>query len=260
MHTIAQLSDRQRVMLDLAGEHGFISVEDMAQHFNVTTQTVRRDINQLCDDGYLKRFHGGAGLPTSAENISYDSRAKMAADNKKRIAFRVADAIPDGASVFIDVGTTTEEIARMLSHKQRLRVVTNSLNVAQILAPKTDFELIISCGVVRESDRAVLGEVSVSFFRQFRLDYGILGTSGIDDDRTLLDFDLRKVEITKTIIDRSRSIFLAADSTKFNRNAMVRSGHLSEVNTLFTNEPLPPKIAQVAREHKVNVVVCSEAQ
>ena len=256
MPSISQLSDRHRQILNLANEQGFVSVDNLASTFGVTTQTVRRDLNELSELGFLKRFHGGAGLPTSAQNISYDSRAKMALHNKRRIASQVADNIPDGASVFIDVGTTTEEIARVLSHKQRLRVITNSLNIAQILAPKIDFEVIMSCGVVRESDRAVLGEVAVNFFKQFRLDYGILGTSGIDDDGTLLDFDLRKVEVTKTIIDRSRHIFLAADSTKFNRNAMVRAGHLQQISTLFTNEPLPPAIAQVARNHNVNVIVC----
>ena len=204
MPSLAQLSSRQREILDLANDRGFVSVEDLASMFTVTTQTVRRDLNELCDIGFLKRFHGGAGLPTSAENISYDNRTKMALDYKRRIASQVADNIPDGASVFIDVGTTTEEIAKMLAQKQRLRVITNSLNVAQILAHKSDFEVIMSCGVVRESDRAVLGEVAVNFFRQFRLDYGILGTSGIDDDGTLLDFDLRKVEVTKAIIERSR--------------------------------------------------------
>jgi len=257
MPSLAQLSSRQREILDLANDRGFVSVEDLASMFTVTTQTVRRDLNELCDIGFLKRFHGGAGLPTSAENISYDNRTKMALDYKRRIASQVADNIPDGASVFIDVGTTTEEIAKMLAQKQRLRVITNSLNVAQILAHKSDFEVIMSCGVVRESDRAVLGEVAVNFFRQFRLDYGILGTSGIDDDGTLLDFDLRKVEVTKAIIERSRHIFLAADSTKFNRNAMVRAGHLEQISSLFTNEPLPPSIAEVARAHGINVVVCN---
>ena len=257
MPSISQLADRHRQILSLANERGFVSVDDLASTFGVTTQTVRRDLNELSGLGFLKRFHGGAGLPTSAENISYDSRAKMALHNKRQIASQVAENIPDGASVFIDVGTTTEEIARVLSHKQRLRVITNSLNIAQILAPKIDFEVIMSCGVVREADRAVLGEVAVNFFKQFRLDYGILGTSGIDDDGTLLDFDLRKVEVTKTIIERSRHIFLAADSTKFNRNAMVRAGHLEQISSLFTNEPLPPAIAQVARTNNVNVIVCS---
>ena len=78
MPSLAQLSGRQREILDLANDRGFVSVEDLASTFSVTTQTVRRDLNELCDIGFLKRFHGGAGLPTSAENISYDNRTKMA--------------------------------------------------------------------------------------------------------------------------------------------------------------------------------------
>jgi Transcriptional regulators of sugar metabolism len=129
-----ELNRRQRSMLDLVKEQGFVSVEELAQHFSVTSQTIRRDINDLCGAGLLRRYHGGAGLPSSVENVAYQARQILNFDAKVEIAEAIAERIPNQASLYMTLGTTTEAVARALRDHRGLRVITNNLNVASLLA------------------------------------------------------------------------------------------------------------------------------
>lgn len=247
------LNARQKEIVALAQEHGFVAIDHLAKHFDVTTQTVRRDINALCDLSLLRRYHGGAGPPTTSENLPYDRRIKIAQEEKQQIASLVANHIPNKASLFIDVGTTCEEIARALMNHQGLRIVTNNLNVAQVMSYKSDFEVTITGGLVRSRDRAVVGEAAVDFIHQFHVDFGLLGTSGISADGTLRDFDYRKVKVSQAIMSNSKQIFMAADHSKFGRDAMVKSGTLADLDALFVHGTLPPAIAEQATSMGVSV-------
>ncbi|GAB4363148.1 MAG: DeoR family transcriptional regulator [Kiloniellaceae bacterium] len=236
----SELNQRQEQIIALVRERGFVAIEALAEHFDVTPQTIRRDINQLCELGLLRRYHGGAGLPSSVENLAYQTRQVLHQEEKARIARVLAAEIPDNASLFINIGTTTEEVAKALVDHKGLRVITNNLNVANILAGKPDFEVIVTGGVVRSRDRGIVGEASIDIIQQFKVDFGIIGISGIDEDGTLLDFDYREVRAAQAIIKNSRRVFLATDHTKFGRNAMVRLGHVDEIDAIFTDR-VPPK-------------------
>ena len=249
------LNRRQQEILQRVRQTGFVSIDDLVAHFQVTPQTVRRDLNMLCDLGLLRRFHGGAGVPSSVENIAYPTRQVLNLDEKRRIARLVARHIPDQSSLFINLGTTTEEVAKALGDHAGLRVITNNLNVATLLSDKPSFEVIITGGVVRHRDRGVVGEATVDFIKQFKVDFGIIGVSGIDADGTLLDFDYREVRVAQAIIANSRQVLLVTDHSKFDRRAMVRLGHLSEVNMLFTDCPPPKGITALLVEAGVQVYV-----
>ncbi len=246
-----KLNQRQQQILEMVQQQGFAAVEALAQGFDVTPQTIRRDLNELCQQGLVRRFHGGVGLSTSVENVAYETRKIMLLEEKQRIARAVADQIPDRASVFINIGTTTEEVARALRDHDGLHVITNDLNVATILSSNPTCKVIIAGGVVRHRDRGITGEATIDFIRQFKVDFGIIGISAIDSDGTLLEFDYHEVRVAQAIIENSRKVFLAADHTKFNRNALVRLGHLSQIHALFTDEQPPKDIAASIAEHKV---------
>ncbi len=239
------IGKRQEEILELVRPQGFVSIEDLAKRFGVTPQTIRRDINTLSAMGLLRRHHGGAGLPSSVENYAYTARKVLCLQEKKRIARMVARHIPNRSSLFINIGTTTEEVAKVLLDKEMLRVITNNLNVAAILSGNENFEVIVASGVVRNKDRGITGHATIDFIRQFKVDYGIIGISGIDLDGTLLDFDYREVGAAQAIIANSRKVFLAADHTKFGRNAMVRMGHIREVDAVFTDRRPPEGIADL---------------
>lgn len=232
---------RRRDIVDSARQHGFVSIEPLAQQFRVTPQTIRRDINELCDQGVLQRFHGGARLPSSTENLAYPERQILCRDEKRRIAQLVARHVPHHASLFINIGTTNEAIAEALLRHRGLSVVTNNLNVAGILSGNRDFKVMIAGGEVRHHDRGIVGDATIDLIRQFKMDIGIIGISAIDADGALLDFDDREVRVAQAILENSRKIFLASDHTKFGRNAVARLGNIDHIDAFFTDRkpPLP---------------------
>ncbi len=253
---MAQQSRRQKIV-ELVRQRGFVTIEDLAQRFGVTPQTVRRDINLLSDQAMLRRYHGGAGLPSNVENLAYSNRQVLQAGEKQRIAALVAEHIPDQSSLFINIGTTTEAVAEALVDHRELRVITNNLNVAVALSHKEDFQVVVVGGLVRSRDRGIVGEATLDFIRQFRVEYAIIGISGIDGDGTLLDFDYREVRASKAIIDSSRQVFLVADHSKFGRNAMVGLGRITEVSALFTDRPPPQPIRALLDANDIDIHIAA---
>ncbi|MEL7491072.1 MAG: DeoR family transcriptional regulator [Pseudomonadota bacterium] len=249
------LTARQTSILELVEEQGFVATEGLVEAFGVTPQTIRRDINQLCEKNLLQRFHGGAGRPVSTENEPYPERQRTFPGNKKAIGAMVAAQIHDGASLFINIGTTTEAVAEALIGHKNLRIVTNNLNVARILSGNDTFEVCVAGGVVRNRDGGIIGHEATSFISQFRLDFGVIGVSGIDEDGALLDFDARETQTAKAIIANSDRLFLVADHSKFGRKAMIRFAGFEDVDELYTDEPPsePYRSALAAREVTVHV-------
>lgn len=252
---MTKVVERQERILDLVRQQGFVAIEALAQHFAVTPQTIRRDVNELCDQALLQRYHGGAGLPSSVENLAYDRRQIIALEEKRRIAEILAAQIPDQASLFINIGTTTEAVARALLGHNGLRIITNNLNVANILAGNPNFEVIVAGGLVRSRDRGIIGAAAIDTINQFKVDYAIIGISGIDSDGSLLDFDYREVRVSQAIIANARKVFLAADHTKFGRAPMVRLGHIRQIDALFTDRPIPAALARAFADAEVAVHV-----
>lgn len=251
------LNPRQRQLLEAVRQHVTMSVEELAQQLAVTPQTVRRDVKQMEEAKLLARYHGGVGLPSPLENIDYSQRQALNSEAKRRIAAAVAEQVPNGCSLLINIGTTTEEVARALSRHQGLHVVTNNLNVAATLADNPDCEVIVAGGVVRGRDRGIVGEATIDFIRQFKVDIGIIGISGIDEDGSLRDFDAREVKVAQTIIEQSREVWLVADQGKFFRKALVRLAHLSQIDVLYTDAPPPAQLAGMLQQAKVKVVVAA---
>ena len=251
---------RQAELLNEVQRLGSASVEALAGRFGVTLQTVRRDVKLLAAAGLLARFHGGVRVPTSTtENIAYRQRQRLNAAAKQRIARAVARSLPNGCSLIINIGTTTEAIAGELLHHRGLRVITNNLNVAAILSDNPECEVIVAGGVVRTRDRGIVGEVTVDFMRQFRVDIGLIGISGIEADGTLRDFDYREVKVARAIIEQSRTVWLAADHSKFNRPAMVELARLDELDMLFTDAAPPEPFPALLAEAGVQCVVAEDA-
>ena len=253
------LTPRQMDIVGLARSEGRVSVEGLADRFSVTPQTIRKDLNDLCDRGLLQRYHGGAVLASGIANFGYEARRKLATDEKRQIGVRAASLIPDNSSLLINIGTTTEQVAMALRNKQGLLAITNNVNVVNILQGYEQIEVIVAGGVVRHLDGGVVGEAAVDFIRQFKVDYAVIGTSAIDEDGTLLDFDYREVKVAQAIINCARKSILVADSMKFERTAPVRIGHLSQLDYFVTNTPLPPRLRDICRDHEVQVEIAADS-
>ena len=250
------LSPRQSQLLELVRAHGTLGIDRLAETLNVTLQTVRRDVTALAEAQLLQRYHGGVRVPSSTtENLAYQQRQALNAAGKQRLARAVAQAIPNHCSLLINLGTTTEAIAHELRQHQGLRVITNNLQVARTLAGAPGCEVIVAGGVMRPHDFGIVGETTVDFIRQFRVDIGLIGISGIEADGSLRDFDLREVKVAQALIEHSRQVWLAADQSKFNRPAMVELARLEQVDRLFTDAPPPAPFDTLLQEAGIDVVV-----
>jgi DeoR family transcriptional regulator, glycerol-3-phosphate regulon repressor len=241
VETPSDMTDnRQTQILEIVRDKGFASIEGLAGNFAVSQQTVRRLVNELCEQGLLRRLHGGVGLPPfSNQNVAYQSRQELNRDAKQRIARAVANFIPDGASLMIGLGTTPEHVALALAGRSNLRVITNSLYAAAAFAHNPDIEITIAGGMLRPLDRDIVGEAAVQFFSRFKADFGIFGVGGLDEDGGLLDFHDGEVQARGAISANCRTTVLVADVSKFGRSATVRGGHLADSHCIVIDQPLP---------------------
>ncbi|MDC8803805.1 DeoR/GlpR family transcriptional regulator [Halomonas pacifica] len=251
---------RHDAILSLIKRQGYASIEQLTQEFGVTPQTIRRDLNALADEGLVRRVHGGAGLESSTVNTAYQTRKTLNLEAKRRIAALLAGKIPDRASLFINIGTSNEVVAEALLDHQGLEVITNNLNVAAILQHKEDFNVIIAGGQVRSRDGGIIGEATIDFINQFKVDYGIIGISGIDEDGSLLEFDYQEVRVAQAIIHNSRQVYLIADHSKFHRNAVVRQGRITQIDALFTDRRPPQAICQLMASHDVALHIADDEE
>ncbi|KQP89610.1 DeoR family transcriptional regulator [Methylobacterium sp. Leaf113] len=249
------VESRRAAIVAAIRQRGFMTIEALASQFAVTVQTIRRDLNELSAAGRLERYRGGGGLPSSVENIDYADRRTTLLSEKARIGRLAAGRIPSHCSVFLNIGTTTEAVARELAQHDDLSIITNNLNVAIGLAATTAFRIVVAGGTMRNRDGAVLGQLTCDTLSQFRVDVAVIGISGIDADGALLDYDYEEVRATQTILQHARQTFLVADHTKFSRRPMVEVGRLEQIDTLFTDQLPPPEIIALMERHGVTLAV-----
>lgn len=247
------LNSRQTVILERAQQDGRVSVDALAEALAVSVQTIRKDINELCELNLLSRIHGGAVIASGVENVGYDARRMIASAEKAAIGRAVASLVPNQSSLFVNIGTTTEASAQALLRHSGLMVITNNLNVAHLMRPAAGIEVIVAGGAVRRSDGGIVGESAVDFIRQFKVDHAVIGVSAIDPDGSLLDFDYREVRVAQAIVANARHVILASDASKFERGAPVRFGHLSQVHT-FVTDRCPPGIRRICADASVRLV------
>lgn len=250
---------RHRVILDLLEQSGQVKVDALSERLNVSEQTIRKDLKQLELGNNLVRFHGGARRSAATKSFDYEARRLVQAREKTLIAKAVADLIPDKSTLFINIGTTTEAVSKALSMHKGLMVVTDNVNVANTLRVAPEIQVIIAGGIVRSTDGAIVGEEAVEFIRKFKVDYAIIGVSAIDADGSLLDHDFREVQVVRAIMEGARHVILAADSSKFERKASIRIGHLSDVDTFVTDRDTSIGIKEICEANGVNLICLTES-
>ena len=242
------LSFRQSEILEIARVEGRVTVEALSQRFLVTLQTIRRDLSELADAGQLDRVHGGAVLRIGVANIGYAQRRRMNEAAKAAIARACAAAIPHNSSLILNLGTTTEAVARELLQHSNITVITNNMNVANTLVANPGCEVIVAGGALRRSDGGLVGELTTQFFGQFKVDYAVIGASALDEDGDLLDFDLAEVRVSKAIIAQSRAAYLVADQSKFRRTAPARVASLGDLAAFYTDAPVGDALDRKCRD------------
>jgi DeoR family glycerol-3-phosphate regulon repressor len=253
-----KLSDRQRDIIALIETEGAQYIEQLAQRYDLTTQTIRRDINSLCDLGFARRFHGGVDLPIQLRNLSVNARAALHSAAKQDIAEQVAAAIPPGSTIFMGIGSTVQFVAKALRDHDKLRVVTNNIDVALTLSDTPQIEVHLTGGLMRHNDRDVVGPDTLDYFEKFYASHAIFGAGALDLEKGILDYSYSEAQLTQKLMSNARLTFLAADASKWTREASVRVARLDSITHFFTDKlPSDGKAAGVLAEAGIHVAICS---
>lgn len=238
------LSIRQRDIVNLARTTGKVEVDDLAARFDVSVQTIRRDLGELAGQGLMDRVHGGAVLVAGVANLGYEARRGLHQGAKEAIGRACAAMIPDNSSLILNIGTTTEAVARALMNHRSLTVVTNNMNVANILMDNDSCEVIVAGGTVRRSDGGLIGDLTSELLTNFKVDFAVVGCSALDADGDVLDFDLAEVRVSRTILRQARTRILVTDLSKLDRSAPVRVVSLADLDAVVTEAPLPAPLRE----------------
>ena len=249
------LSQRQRKILGVIEAQQRVRVEDLAERFATSPQTIRKDLQALAELHHVVRFHGGAALVGGVEYASPAQREGDASAAKQAIGAAVAARIPQTCAVFMNAGTTTAQVVRMLSGHSQLRVITDNVDFAAEMRLFPGVEVIVPGGAVRRSDGAILGAEAVDYVRQFRVDYAVIGAAALAEDGALLDFDLAEVQVCRAMIAHAAHVILAIDAGKFGRAAPVTLGHLRDVHTVVTDRVAADWVAPLCGAHEVELVL-----
>lgn len=249
------LSERQEAILQLLRVEGRVDTDRLADRFSVTTQTIRRDLGELCSRGLAARTHGGARSVTSVANREYQERRALKSTEKEAMGLLAASLIPNDCSVALNIGTTTEQVARALSGHSGLVVLSNNINIITSLLGTRAKELILVGGSVRESDGAIVGEHAVEFIAQYKVDYAVIGASALDEDGTVLDYDAREVSVARAMLRNARTRILVADGSKFHASAPVRICDLTELDCFVTDTAPPTPFAKAAARANVRMLI-----
>jgi DeoR family glycerol-3-phosphate regulon repressor len=248
-------SFRQTEILDIARREGKVTVEGLATHFDVTVQTIRRDLSELDEARHLSRVHGGAVLASGTTNVAYGERRTYLAEEKAAMARLCAAQIPNECSVFLNIGTSTEAVAAELLGHKNLLVVTNNMNVAHTLDRNPDCEVIVTGGTLRRGDGGLIGAMTVDAIRRFRFDYAVMGCSALDPAGDVLDYDIQEVGVSQAIIAQTRAPILVADHSKFQRSAPGRICSLADMHAFITDRALPAPLATSCEKWDTEVLL-----
>ncbi|MCY4305196.1 MAG: DeoR/GlpR family DNA-binding transcription regulator [Aestuariivita sp.] len=241
-----QLTDRQEKILARLRNDGEVRVDTLSSEFNMTSQTIRRDLGELCTLGFAARVRGGAKQLSPVANREYRERRCMHAKEKQEIGRIAASLIPNGCSIMLNIGTTTERVATALAQHKNLQVVTNNANIINILIGSAARELILVGGTVRPSDGAIFGEDAVEFISRYKAEYAVIGASALDTDGAILDFDSREVSVARAILRNSRTRILVCDHSKFGQIAPVRICDIDDIDIMVTDTEPPEQFIEKA--------------
>jgi len=249
------LNARQEHIVDRLKRDGSVEVEVLSHDLGVTTQTIRRDLAELCGKGLASRTHGGARRLISSASVGYEERRLENSAGKIAIGNLAAGLIPDGSSVILSIGTTTEQVANALDLHQDLTVISNNINVINTLRRSRAKALILVGGTVRPSDGAIVGEDAVEHISRYKADFAVIGTSALDEDGSVLDFDPREVAVARAILRNARTRILVTGVSKFETKATVRICNVDALDFVVMDRAPPRPFRDALRDAGTTLIL-----
>lgn len=230
-------SERRNIILENLKNHGQVFVNELADYFNVSQETIRRDLNKLEEQRQVKKIHGGAVSAQFGFELEFNQRAKLAEDDKKAIALRAAELIKPGDSLFIDFGTTTLEFARQIASVNQLTVMTNSPVIATLFHENSTINLILIGGQFGLSKMECVGPVALQSISAFYADYAVIGAGAVSPEAGIMDQDLEEAAVARQMIKQSNKTIVLADGHKLANRATALVADWKSVSWLVTTDP-----------------------
>jgi DeoR/GlpR family transcriptional regulator of sugar metabolism len=253
---------RQSQIVEILQEKGRISIPDMCKLFGISDMTARRDLNEMDRLGLLRRIHGGAvaNLGRSYEP-PYQMRSTKNQSAKVCIGAKAAELIYDGDSIALDVGTTTLEIVQGLKGKRNLTIVTNSLQIANMVVDNLSLEinarLILTGGVIRPQELSMIGNMSERAYHEFHVDKAFIGIGGISLEDGLTEYNIEDARIKRILFSSAREKIVVADGSKFGVTTFASVAPLECVDRIVTDPTVPLEIIEKLRTLGVEIIVAT---
>jgi DeoR family galactitol utilization operon repressor len=244
------LSERELFMLDTMAREGSLSVAALARELDVSEVTIRSDLKDLEEKGFVNRTRGGAS-PAFYKDII--DRQRLNVEEKNRIARAAAEFVHDDDRIMIEAGTTTALIARYLTGRRGVQIVTNSTLVFSYARLNPSLNIILTGGVFRKETESLVGPVAVKAIMDFNVRLAFVGTDGFSVDRGMTTQLVEGSEIVKAMRGRAQETWLVADSSKYGKSGFVNVLSLSEVDGIITDSKIDESALAAMKESALNV-------
>ncbi|SMC99602.1 DeoR/GlpR family DNA-binding transcription regulator [Sporomusa malonica] len=251
-------SERQKKIVDLLATKDILTISELMTIFDISIETVRRDLTLLEKQGSIQKVYGGAKLKDiSFGEPTLENRLMDRLSQKEAIGKKCSEFINDGDCIFIDSGSTTFHIAKQLTNKKNLTIITNSIPVVNELI-STDFEIIIIGGRIRHNERSVVTYDYIFNFSELNIQKSFICASGITVENGVSDFNMQEAVTRKIIIERSKEVFVAADSSKFHRDVTINIATLGKIDYIITDSQLSRTIVNNFKKTNTTLILAED--
>jgi DeoR family transcriptional regulator of aga operon len=247
--------DRRDKIIHKIQSEGSVRVDELSEEFDVSTVTIRNDLDFFEEKGLIHRTYGGALLRNNVYNDpSLEEKQKINVDKKRRIGEYAADLVNDGDSIILDSGTTTREIALRLKDKKNIVLMTNAINTAVELAGVSEIQLMLTGGVLRDKSYSLVGPEAERTMNNYYFDKLFLGVDGMDFEHGLTTFNPQEAQLNRLMVERSNQVIAVTDSSKFGRHSFSYICDLSPIGMVITDDEISPEFEQGLKKRDIEVV------
>lgn len=228
--------ERRRKIIEHITKNQSVRVIELSKEFNVTEETIRRDLEKLEREGILARTYGGAVLiEKEHDDEPFSVRSRENLDNKKSIGSLVSNLIQDGDIIMMDSSTTSLEVAKGLGNSKNITLITNSMGLSMEMVQYDNIQVICVGGTLRRKSLSFVGPTAREVIQNYYADKVILSCKGIDMEKGIMESNEMEAEVKKAMIDTAKTVILAVDNTKFGTLSMIRLFDFSKIDILVTD-------------------------
>lgn len=252
--------ERQKRIIELVEQEESVKVVELSKLFDVTEETIRRDLEKIEKQGILKRTYGGAVIDhrqtKETDDTPFNTRVKENITGKQKIALAISHMLNEGEVIMLDPSTTCLEIAKNIEKGKRLTVITNSISILSELSSHEELNILSTGGTLRKRSLSLIGPTAKDNIKNYYADKAIISCRGATLDRGIMDTNELEIEIKKAMIECAKEIVLAIDSTKIEKNAMYKLTELKNVDYIVVDKKLPVEWEAFFSKNNIKQIIC----